>query len=393
MSIGTIKKASGYTQENKVNLVTGGKPYFDLLLHLIGEAKESVHLQTYIYADDETGQKIGHALLLAAKRNVQVYLLVDGYASQGISRSFIELLKQGGVQFRFFEPLLKSKYYYFGRRLHHKLAVFDSRHALVGGINISNNYNDLPEKPAWFDFALYVNGETARQLCILCWKTWFGYPKQMNLTPCEEKQILFNIKASESSQVRMRRNDWVRRKNEVSRSYLEIFRQANDQVIVISSYFLPGKRFRKNMAAAVKRGTKIKLILASQSDVWVAKQAERHIYRWLFRNNIEIYEYQSAILHGKMAICDSKWLTMGSYNVNNISAFASIELNLDVHDEKFVQSVRNMVETIIDKDCIQVSEIKFRANSHFLQRLWQDLCYESIRFLFYLFTFYFRHKE
>ncbi|MFI5153984.1 MAG: phosphatidylserine/phosphatidylglycerophosphate/cardiolipin synthase family protein [Chitinophagales bacterium] len=393
MSIAHKGKVSGYAHNNNVSLVFGGRPYFELLLQLIGEAKESVHLQAYIFDEDETGQMVADALVMAAKRNVQVHLLVDGYASQGISNSFVESLKKGGVNFRFFDPLFKSKYYYFGRRLHHKLAVFDSSRAIVGGINISNNYNDLPGKPAWFDFALHLEGETARELCILCWKTWFGYPKQMDLTPCEEKLIQFDINPSQSSQVRMRRNDWVRRKNEVSGSYLEIFRQASDQVIVISSYFLPGKRFKKNMAAAVRRGARVKLILASRSDVWIAKQAERHIYRWLLKNRIEIYEYQSAILHGKMAICDSKWMTLGSYNLNNISAFASIELNLDVKDEKFVHSVRNMVESIIDQDCIQVSEENFRARSHFLQRLWQDICYETIRLLFYLFTFYFKQKE
>ena len=138
---------------------------------------------------------------------------------------------------------------------------------------------------------------------------------------------------------------------------------------------------------------KVKLVLAGTSDVYIAKQAERHMYRWLFKNNIEIYEYMPGILHGKMATCDNKWMTMGSYNVNNISAYASIELNLDVYDERFVKSVNQIIETIIKKDCMQVSENKFRAHNHFLQRLWQDTCYETIRMLFYLFTFYFKQKE
>ena len=376
-----------------MNLVTGGKTYFDLLIQLINCAKESIHLQTYIYNDDETGRMVADAFILAAKRKVQVYLLVDGYASQQVSLPFVDALKEAGVHFRFFDPIFKSKYYYFGRRLHHKMLVVDTLHALVGGINISNNYNDLPGKPSWLDFALHVEGEIARQLCVLCWKTWNGYPVQMNLTPCEEKLITFNIEPVQTSMVGMRRNDWVRRKNQVSKSYLEIFRQAASEIIIVSSYFLPGNKFRNHIAKAVKRGVKVKLVLAGTSDVYIAKQAERHMYRWLFNNNIEVYEYMPGILHGKMATCDNKWMTLGSYNVNNISAYASIELNLDVYDERFVKSVNQIIETIIKKDCMQVSENKFRARNHFLQRLWQDICYETIRLLFYLFTFYFKQKE
>lgn len=382
-----------YTSGNKVELVGGGKPYFDLLIWLINEARESIHLQTYIYSDDETGRLVANALIAAAKRNVEVFLLVDGYASRQLSTHFVNELKQSGIHFRFFDPVFNSKYYYFGRRLHHKLAVVDTRHAVVGGINISNSYNDLPGKSAWLDFALHVEGEIVRELCVLCWKSWHRYKPDMGLTPCEEKQIDFDISPDESIQIRMRRNDWVRRKNQVSKSYLEILRQAKSEIIIISSYFLPGKKFRNNISAAIKRGVKIKLVLAGTSDVSIAKDAERHIYRWLFKNNVEVYEYQPGILHGKMAICDDQLLTIGSYNVNNISAFASIELNLDVSNQKFVHSVKQHIEEIIRKDCAQVVEKKFIAHNHFLQRLWQDTCYETIRLLFYLFTFYFKQKE
>lgn len=384
---------SGYTACNKVKLIRGGKAYFDLLLRLVEEAKESIHLQTYIFDDDETGRQVANALILAARRNLQVYILVDGYASQGIPLPYINELKEAGIHFRFFEPLFRSKFYYFGRRLHHKLLVIDSRQAIVGGINISNNYNDLPGKPAWLDFALHVEGEAVKQLCVLCWKTWNGFPRLMGLTPCEKRLVHVDIKPEEGSWVRMRRNDWVRRKNQISKSYLEMFRQATSQIIIVSSYFLPGKQFRKNIADAVNRGVKIKLVLASTSDVRITKQAERYMYRWLFKNNIEIFEYMTSILHGKMAICDDAWLTTGSYNVNDISAFASIELNLDVYDEKFVEMTKQSIETIIERDCTRITSEKFNTHNHFIQRLWQETCYKSIRMLFYLFAFYFKQKE
>lgn len=107
-----------YSKQNKVRLIRGGKEYFELTLSLINKATESIHLQTYIYEEDETGREVANALKAAAKRNVKVYLLVDGYASQALSKSFIADLENSGVQFRFFEPLLKSRHFYFGRRMH-----------------------------------------------------------------------------------------------------------------------------------------------------------------------------------------------------------------------------------------------------------------------------------
>ena len=146
------------------------------------------------------------------------------------------------------------------------------------------------------------------------------------------------------------------------------------------------------MSRAVKRGVKFKLILAGTSDVKVAKHAERYMYRWLFKNGIEIYEYPNNILHGKIAVYDSVWVTGGSYNVNNISAYASIELNLDVKDHSFAGLVKDTLEDIIIKDCIQFTESSYRTKYNFFQRAIQFASYEIVRLVFFLFTFYFRQR-
>jgi cardiolipin synthase A/B len=123
---------------NSIELVRGGCDYFDRLKQMIDRAKETIHLQTYIYEDDETGKEIAERLISASKRGVTVYLLADGYASQSLSSAFIDRIRNAGIHFRFFEPVFKSRYFYFGRRLHHKIFVVDTTCALVGGINISN---------------------------------------------------------------------------------------------------------------------------------------------------------------------------------------------------------------------------------------------------------------
>jgi cardiolipin synthase len=378
--------------ENKVRLVHGGREYFDLLKQLINDAKETIHLQTYIYDDDETGKDIGEALISAAKRNVNVHLLADGYASQSMSQSFINHLREAGVKFRFFEPILKSRYFYFGRRLHHKILAVDTKYALVGGINISNRYNDGCDEPGWLDFALYVEGEIARELCLLCYKTWKGFPRVMGITPCETKKLHFDMEPEEKSFVRMRRNDWVRGKNQISSSYSEMLKKAKREVVILCSYFLPGREIRNHLIRAAHRGVNVKVIMAGRSDVKIAKQAERFIYKDLLNNNIEIFEYQKTILHGKITVCDSKWLTIGSYNVNNISAYASIELNLDVYDPVFAEEVSDMLQKIASEDCIQITKEWVEKKGNIFERAIQWTSYEVIRFIFYLFTFYFKQQ-
>jgi cardiolipin synthase len=277
--------------------------------------------------------------------------------------------------------------------MHHKVFVADARYALVGGINIADRYNDLPGKPAWLDFALFAEGEIAKDLCVLCWKTWNGFPSKMGITPCEEKQLSFHLEENELTKVRMRRNDWVRRKNEISATYIEMFRNAKSHITILCSYFLPGKIIRRLLSNAVKRGVKIKVIIAGPSDIMLAKHAERWMYDWLLRNKIELHEYQPTVLHAKVAVCDGQWLSIGSYNINNISAYASIELNLDIIDSTLAGLAEQELEHIIQHECVEITKEKhIKARNIFIQFI-RWFSYQFIRVVFYMLTFYFKRRK
>jgi cardiolipin synthase len=381
-----------YTAHNIVQLIRGGKEYFRVLEEMIINARHSFHLQTYIFNADETGTRIAAALKDAAQRGVKVYLLVDGYASQKLPDDFIADIKSSGVHFRWFEPILKSRHFYFGRRLHHKVAVADAAVSLVGGVNISNKYNDMEDVPAWLDWAVHSNGEVSVQLhrvCIRVWNRsdWGPLPRRIkdNVPPAPLPEDECNI--------RVRVNDWVRGRNQISKSYLEMLQHAEDRVLIMSSYFLPGRAIKRNMIAAVRRGVKVKLIIAGRSDVVIAKQAERWMYAWLFRHGIEVYEYTRNVLHAKISTYDGKWVTVGSYNLNNISAFASIELNLDISNNDFAMNAENALQKIIDEDCERVIEGEFVKKNHILMQFWQWMCYQLIQVSFFIFTFYFKPQR
>ncbi|HEY2347848.1 MAG TPA: phospholipase D-like domain-containing protein [Puia sp.] len=387
------RKVNGYSVQNKIKLVRGGKPYFDQIIEMINRAEKIIQFQVYIFDYDETGKAVTDALIAAAKRNVQIYLMADGYASQSLPKSFIQETDQSGIHFRFFEPLFKSRNSYFGRRMHHKVVLVDNRFALVGGVNISNHYNDLENQPGWLDFALFMEGEVANDLCRVCEEVWNGYLPIKPVRLCNYKEVSFDIPPDKYCEVRVRRNDWITKKNQVSRSYLEMFNKAEDHIIMMSGYFLPGAGIRRNMKRAAARGVKIKLILAGMSDVMVAKYAERYMYNWIFRNQIELFEYKPCVLHGKVSTYDKKWATIGSYNVNIISAFASLELNIDVNDQGFAGMLDDTMQKIIQNDCVQVTKENFTSHNGIFNKIWELICYWFVRLLFYLFTINFKQRS
>src|SRR5690606_16665923 len=172
-----------------------------------------------------------------------------------------------------------------------------------------------------------------------------------------------------------------------------MFRRAESHIIIMSPYFVPGYVFRKKLADAVKRGVNVSVILGSKSDVKIARYAEQYLYPWLLRNNITIYEYQQNVLHGKLATYDNKWVTVGSYNINNISAYASVELNIDIDDGYFASNVQSELMRIMNEDCVRITLAQYEKRASLFQRFLQRSAYDIIRILFFAFTFYFRQRD
>jgi cardiolipin synthase A/B len=377
---------NNYSLHNKVRIVRGGADYFRLVEEIAGKATYSLHLQTYIFDEDETGSKIAEALMEASGRGVLVYVLLDGYASQHLSIAFKGRLKEAGVQFGFFEPVLKSRHFYMGRRLHHKLVVADGFYSLVAGINISNRYNDIGAATAWLDWAVYAEGDIAAQLNDVCVRTW---NRSLLRKKCNAVSNPRHTAPGSECLVRVRINDWVYRRTQITKNYQEIFRTAKHEVTLMTSYFWPPGKLLAQMGKASARGVKVKLILTARADVPFAKYSERYLYRWLFRHNIEVFEYQQNILHGKIAVCDKARITVGSYNVNNISAFASVELNLDIKDTAIATKVSGQFDTIMANGCVQIDSASFWTSISLVRRLLYYCSYKLVHFMFFLFTFYF----
>ena len=174
-------------------------------------------------------------------------------------------------------------------------------------------------------------------------------------------------------------NNWSRNKIEILRSYRSAIRHAQDHMIIFGSYFLPGRNERRLLRNASRRGVDIKIVLSAESDAPVVTRATNFLYDFILRNNISIYEYLPSNLHAKVATVDGKWSTIGSYNMNHLSDYGSVEMNVNILDEKFTANFEKVLMDVIKKDCRQVTFEEYRKRKTWLFQFIDWLAYQMIR--------------
>jgi cardiolipin synthase A/B len=340
----------------KVELVFSGEDYFSRLNHIIENTKTEIHLQTYIFENDKTGKAIVQVLKEAALRKVKVYVLLDAYGSFSLNKQFVNDLTSHGINIRFFSPFFAANSFYIGRRLHHKVVVSDGNIALVGGINIADKYHGDAANEPWLDYAVQIeSGEVGALLQHLCRDI---YLKKKNFW----NEIIKPIPQSRNNFfIRVLQNDWLNYKNDIYKNYIKINRTAKNEIIIVGSYFLPNRKMRDVLKKASKKGVKVKLILSGISDMPLARRAACYLYASFLRHNIELYEWQKSVLHGKACIVDRKWATIGSFNVNHLSSYGSIETNIAVNSPKFSnQFALHLDDIMAQSESITCDTLKIR---------------------------------
>lgn len=358
-----------------IQLVHGGETYFQALVELINESKATLHLQVYIFDLDETGQLVMQALENAAKRGVQVFLVVDGFGSMSLGKNFWEQMKLKGIAFRFFSPLPFPGILQAGRRLHHKVCVVDQSTVLVGGINVSDKYRGSKDQLPWLDFALRAEGAVAAEIYQVCDRIFnkkFVVKMKHRKAPKQGKEL------SEGVLVRMTQNDWIRGKNEISAAYKFMLGNAQKEIIIVASYFIPSRRLLKILVRAALRGRKVSVILSKNSDVPFIKAATQFLYSKLLRSNVKIFEYTETVMHAKVCVVDQRWVSIGSLNLNHLSELLSLEMNLEVLHPDFGHALSEELQELMQQHCTEINATDFEKAMTWYQRIKSWLAYKLI---------------
>ena len=376
-----MKKPSGhnYKSGHSIELLCSGEPFFAAYEKAIDGASHFIHFQTYIVDDDETGKKITEALVRASQRGVKVYFLLDAFGGGSFSKQLIKKVEDAGVLFRKFSPAFISKGFQLSLRLHHKVLLVDGETVIIGGMNFANRYRGTPKLKAWLDFALIVKGPECVQILDILKRLWnkkFILKKERSHETIH-KMIFY----PENVRIRISQNNWYRNKIEILKSYRSAIKHSHKRMIIFASYFLPGRNERKILRNAGRRGVDMKIVLSAVSDAPMFKRATNFLYGFILRNKIKIYEYLPSNLHAKVATVDGKWSTIGSYNLNHLSDYGSIEMNVDVLDTNFTEQFEKLLRGIIEKDCRQVTFEEYMRRRTWLSMLSDWISYQMIRLL------------
>jgi cardiolipin synthase len=340
---------------NRLTMLTEGPDRLAALLELIGSAKRSLRVLYYIYVDDAVGAAVRQALIDAAKRGVEVYLIVDGLGSENAQgHHFFDPLTEAGVDLCRFEPRWGRRYLL---RNHQKLALADEERVLIGGFNIENSYFGTADDAAWRDLGLLIEGPAAGHLT--------GYFDALARWARRSKppmRALTKTLRSWSEPVGATR--WLfggptRRLSPWARTVKRDMEQAKT-IDLIAAYFAPSPAMLRRLDRVGKRG-RVRLVLPSKLDHGAAIWAARFTYAGLLRKRVHIYEYQPTKLHTKLFVIDDT-VHIGSANFDIRSMFLNLELMFRVDDPAFAAHVRDYVDgEIAHSEAITPSVYKART--------------------------------
>jgi cardiolipin synthase len=367
---------------NRITLLHNGTEYFPALEQAIDAAGLEIHLQTYIFEADTTGRKIASALARAAGRGVMVNLLLDGFGCKNLSRDFIDDMRGQGVHVLIYRPqispwTLKRRRL---RRLHCKVAVIDGEVGFVGGINIIDDMNTPGHTPPRVDYAVRVEGPLVREMQVYARGLWkrLSWTHLRWVPPIREPHTLPRQSGSMNAAFVIRDN--LKHRHSIEWAYLSAIEGAKEEIVIANAYFLPGRRFRKALISAARRGVRVVLLLQARVEYWLLDYASRALYDRFLDVGIEIHEYHTSFMHSKVAVVDSHWATVGSSNIDPFSLLLAREANIIVEDPGFASLLRCDIERSIRNDAYRVQREDWVRTSH-LRRAIARLTYGMIRML------------
>ena len=339
---------------NRVELLENGESFFPRVLSAIDAARQEVLIETFILFEDGVGKRLHASLVAAAQRGVRVEVTVDGYGSPDLSNRFVSALTDAGARLRVFDPtprLLGFRTNLF-RRLHRKIVVVDGQCAFVGGINFSDDHLADYGPGAKQDYTVQIEGPAVAVIHAFAraalddpaaprgWREANGADRP----------------AVGSALVRFVTRDNVFHLTDIERQYLAAIRTATREVLIANAYFLPGYRLLHELHRAAGRGVQVVLIMQGAPDMPMVANAARRLYPYLLGGGVRIHEYRERPLHGKLALVDSEWSTIGSSNLDPLSLSLNLEANVFVRDPAFNAVVRQRLQQLIDDHCNEVTE-------------------------------------
>ena len=318
---------------NRLELVETGEGRMRALLELIGSARSSVRVLFYIFNNDDAGARVRDALVEAAKRGVEVKLLLDGFGCANVQPRFFAELAEAGGSFCLFHPRYGRRYLV---RNHQKLAIADGCRAIIGGANIHNDYLCDEGSSHWRDLWLTIDGPAVETACEY-FDALYRWTRQPEPKLRSLRRLILHFSEHQGS-LQWKFSGPLSPRNPWPRSFLKDLRNAG-RLDVISAYFSPPRWLLGRIAKLARRGGEVRIITASMADNQATIGASRHNYARMLRNDVRMFEYQPARLHTKLMMIGDI-VHIGSANLDFRSVYINLEIMLRIEDKAFAEAMQ-----------------------------------------------------
>lgn len=330
------------TMHNKVKILSNGEEKFPALFNAIREAKHHIHVEYYIFNDDEIGNEFAELLIEKAQQGVEVRLIYDDFGSLKIRKNLVPRMRKNGIEaFAFY----KIVFIYLANRLnyrnHRKIVIIDGEKAFIGGINVSDDYVNTPNKAVyWRDTHLMIEGEAVNTLQKIFFGDW-NYCSNQNLAPTPD-YFKSHPELDDGKWVQIAASGPDSKFPSILYSYIQALSIAENEVCITTPYLIPSQELLHAMYMAVLRGVKVKVLIPEKSDSRFVNSVCKSYFMELLENGIEIYLYQKGFIHAKTMVCDDDFSVIGTANLDHRSFDLNFEVNANIYDHELANSVRDI---------------------------------------------------
>ncbi len=328
------------TRHNEVKLLVNGEEKFPELLADIESAKDHIHIEYYIFEQDDIGSKVIELLIKKSLEGVKVKFIYDDFGSPTIKKKLEKRMRDAGIEVN---PFHKVHFYLLANRLnyrnHRKIVVIDGSIGYVGGINISDRYNNNGKhKVFWRDTHLKIVGTGVYYLQYLFITDWnFCCPNSLKPEALHFGSVNKSLKPT---YVQVVGSGPDSAQPSILFSILQAIYLAKEELLITTPYFIPGESVVHAMRIAALSGLKVKLLVPGKSDSRLVNYAAQAYYHDLLLAGVEIYLYQKGFVHAKSLVADGKLSIVGTANMDIRSFELNFEVNAIVYDDEFSEKMR-----------------------------------------------------
>lgn len=347
---------SPLTPNNAVKLLINGEDKFPQVIQAMQAAKNHIHIEYYIYEDDEIGRYLEQVMVQKVKEGVTVRFIYDDFGSSSIRKKLVKRLRAAGVQaFPFSKIIFIALANRLNYRNHRKIIVIDGHTAFVGGINVSDRYinNSDGKKLFWRDTHLQIEGPGVNYLQYLFLCDWNFCAKE-TLTP--NKQFFpphVSLQAKGNKIVQIAASGPDSDTPTILFSLLQAISLSTEELLITTPYFIPGESMLDALMIAALGGVRVKLLVPDHSDSFIVNAAARSYYDDLLHAGVEVYQYKKGFVHAKTMVIDRKIAIVGTANMDHRSFDLNFEVNAIVYDVE----IANELGRIFDGDLADAEKI------------------------------------